>query len=386
MGKVVLKEGKERPVLQRHRWVFSGAIASMPKGARGELLPLYAVGGELLGHGYFSEGNSLAGRMVSFGEESPWEAMRRNLASAFALRRGLFRETSYRWIHGEADGLPGLVVDRYGETLVVSIGTRGMERLKGFLVEELCALHPWKGIYEKSLAPARRQEGLEPFEGVLYGAPDLEVEIVENGHRFLVSLDKGQKTGFYFDQREMRRRVGELAEGRHVLNGFAFTGGFSVYALQGGALSCTSIESSRPACDYLEKNLSINGIDATKHRLVHGDCFAFFQEEDLGKYDLVILDPPAYAKRRGDEVPACRKYKELNRLVLKKVREGALVLTCSCSAFVGEELFQKVLFQAASEVGRRVRVVGRHIWSGDHPVDLSHPESDYLKSLLLYVG
>jgi 23S rRNA (cytosine1962-C5)-methyltransferase len=289
-----------------------------------------------------------------------------------------------RLVNGEGDGLPGLVVDRYADVLVLQVATLGMEKLKPAILDQLInALKP-RAIYEKSDLPTRGEEGLADFEGLLHGEAIERVEIAESGLRFGVEIQGSQKTGFYLDLRESRSLVRALADGRRVLNCFCYTGGFSVAALAGGAAAVDSVDSSEPSVSLAQRNLALNGFPEADNRFIVADVFEFLRREGP-LYDFIILDPPAFAKRKADIVAACRGYKDINRLALKKAGREALLLTLCCSHFVDEPLFQKVVFQAAAEAGRDVRIVQRHRLAIDHPVNIYHPESEYLKGFLLYV-
>lgn len=385
---VVLKPGKEKPLRNRHHWIFSGAVQQLPDFKDGECLPVYSSQNDLLGWGYFNRKAQIVGRMLSFDHIPPQEALLNNLEMALSLRLELFKgsETdAYRLVNGEGDLLPGLVIDRYRDVFVVQIGTLGMQVFRPQIVQWLIdKLNP-RSIYEKSLLPARREEGLQDEQGALFGpVPADAIEIRENGHRFAVSVLHGQKTGFFLDHREMRQQVQELSAGKRVLNCFAYTGGFSVYAIAGGALSVDSVDISAAAMQMAERNMSLNGFNSAKNRFITADVFQFLREQPLD-YDIVVLDPPAFAKRQKDVVQACRGYKDINRLAMQKMPAGSLLLTSSCSYHVDEDLFQKVVFQAAVEAGKVVKMIGRHRMAPDHPVNICHPESDYLKSLLLYI-
>ncbi len=384
---LVLKPGKEKPILNRHHWIFSGAVRSIPEDAEdGSILSVESSTGEILGHAYINRKCSIVGRMVSFDAGPPLDSLAGSLARAVALRRALFddRTNAVRLVNGEGDGVPGLIVDRYADVLVLQVSTLGMVRLKPFVLDRLLELSPARTVYERSNAAARREEGLAPMEGVLYGPSADTVEILEDGLRFEVDIVRSQKTGLYLDQREMRRLVRSLAAKRRVLNAFSYTGGFTVHALAGGAASAVSVDSSEAAVALAARNAALNGFPAAPADFVAADVFDFVREKPLD-FDLVILDPPAFAKKKGEVMAACRGYKDLNRVVLGKVPAGALVLTFSCSFFVGEELFRQVLFQASREAGRRVRILERHRQAHDHPVNIYHPESEYLKGFLLHV-
>jgi 23S rRNA (cytosine1962-C5)-methyltransferase len=383
---VILKKNRDKPIRQRHHWIFSGAVQSLPDFEDGDILPVMSSDGEFLGSAYFNRKSAIIGRMLCFDRTPPLKSIEQKLLEALALRRKLVepRSNAQRLVNGEGDGLPGLVVDRYGDVLIIQIATLGMEKLKPVILDHLIrALSP-RSIHEKSDLPTRREEGLPEFEGHLYGEKVESIEIQEHGLRFLVEIRGSQKTGFYLDLREMRMLVQSLAEGRRVLNCFCYTGGFSVAALAGGAASVDSVDSSEPAISLARRNLSLNGFSGGENRLVVTDVFEFLRRE-MPPYDFIILDPPAFAKKKTDIVPACRGYKDINRLALGKIQPQGLLLTLSCSHFVDESLFQQVVFQAAAEAGREVRIIQKHRLAYDHPINVYHPESEYLKGFLLYV-
>ena len=277
-----------------------------------------------------------------------------------------------------------MILDSYNGTLVIQISTKGMDVLRPRLIDYLDKkLHP-QAIYEKSLLPSRKEEGLKEVQGVLKGNLPESIVIKENGLSFMINPEKSQKTGFFLDHRLMRQSIRMLARGKRVLNAFSYTGGFTVYALAGGAVKVDSVDISEDAVEMCRKNVILNGYEPEPHGFYHKDVFRFLREEPLD-YDLIILDPPAFAKSRKDIISACRGYKDINRLAMQKMPRGSLLLTSSCSYHVDEVLFRKVVFQAACEAKRQVRVIGRHLLAPDHPINLFHPESDYLKSLLLYV-
>lgn len=387
MNRVILKPGKEKAILHRHHWIFSGAVHQLPTFENGDFLPVYTSKGELLGTGYFNKKTNIIGRMVAFDDTPPLEAILERLQAALTLRRQLFDvnlTNAYRLINGEGDGLPGLIVDQYCQVLVIQISTLGMDRLRPWLVDTLDRLVKPQAIYEKSLIPSRREEGLKDQQGLLKGQPIEIVDILENGLQFKVNLEKSQKTGFFLDHREMRQWMRTLSRGKRVLNAFAYTGGFTVYALAGGASHVDSVDISADAVQAMSENVQFNHLNMDQCGFFSADVFQFLREKPLD-YQLVILDPPAFAKRQKDIIPACRGYKDINRLAMQKMPAQSWLLTCSCSHYVNEELFQKVLFQAAAEAGRQVRIVGRHRLAPDHPINIFHPETEYLKSFLLYI-
>lgn len=385
--RAILKPGREKAIKNGHHWIFSGAIASLPTFENGDILPVHSASGELLGSAYFNKNSSILGRVVAFGAVPPLESIQKNISDAIALREKLFsskQTTGYRLINGEGDRLPGLIVDCYGELLVVQISTLGMERLRPLIVEWLDAKFKPTAIYEKSNLATRKEEGLTERSGILKGTLPELVEIQENGLRFLISIEEGQKTGFFLDQREMRQLVKEMSAGKRVLNGCGYTGGFSVYAAAGGAGAVDTIDISGKALALARKNMALNGFKAPSESFLEEDLFVFLRESSLS-YDFVILDPPAFAKKKKDVVTACRGYKDMNRLAMQKMPAGSFLLSCSCSYHIDEALFQTVLFQASVEAGRNVKIVGRHRLAADHPIHLCHPEGSYLKGFLLYI-
>lgn len=384
---VILKPGRDKAVRNRHHWIFSGAVSRLPEFDDGDILPVKAAGGEVLGHAYFNRRSSIIGRMISFGPEPPEDALRRNLLQALSLRGRFFDPAvtnAVRLVNAEGDGLPGLVADLYADVLVLQIATLGMDRLKPLVLDVLIpALKP-AAVYEKSDLPSRREEGLPEFEGQLLGPPVDKVLVRENGLPFWVRIPGGQKTGFYLDQRESRKLVRELSRGRRVLNAFSYTGAFSVCALAGGAVRADSIDASASAAELGRENLALNGWGPEVGDFIVGDVFDVLRGP-ASDHDLIILDPPAFAKKRTDVVAACRGYKDINRLALQRIKAPGLLLTFSCSHFVDEGLFRQVVFQAALEAGRRVRVLQAHRQAFDHPVNVFHPETAYLKGFLLDV-
>lgn len=387
MNAVVLKPGRDKAVRNRHHWIFSGAIRDLPEFEDGAILPVRNAGGELLGHGYFNRKSSISGRMVSFGSEPPEEGIRKSIERALALRARLFDPAvtnSRRLINAEGDGLPGLIADLYDDVLVLQVATLGMEKLKPLILRLLTAAIGPRAVLEKSDLPARREEGLAEAEGLLAGEEVDSTDILEEGLPYRVGFAGGQKTGFYLDQRESRKLVRQFSAGRRVLNTFSYTGAFSVCALKGGAIRADSVDSSAAAIQLARENFELNGLSADSGLFFKADVFEFLREPALD-HDFIILDPPAFAKKKGDVVAACRGYKDINRLAFQRVRAPGLVLTFSCSHFVDEPLFQQVVFQAALEAGRRVRILQKHRQAFDHPINVYHPETAYLKGFLLHV-
>lgn len=360
----------------------------MPDNADGLLHRICDSRGKPLAWGYVNPASNIIGRIVSFHAESNPEAIiTENLQRAAVLRSGLLPEetTAFRLINAEGDSLPGLIVDSYDDILVVQIQTLGMERLKEEVIAWLIKQRQPRGIYERSSGSSRRREGLSDSVRVIYGEVPAEVQIRECGLQFIAAIKEGQKTGLFLDQRAMRQRVRELSAGRRVLNCFAYAGGFSINAYMGGADWVESVDISSRAIAWAEGNFALNKGVSSRWKTHVADVFDFLNACDKLDYDLVILDPPAFAKKQRDTTAACRGYRELHRLALGKLRAGSLLLTCSCSQPVSEELFCEQIFHAALDAKRSVRILERLRHSPDHPVSLFHPEGNYLKGFLLQV-
>ncbi len=402
--RVFLKAGREAPLEGFHPWVFSGAVQKVDPCEAGDLVRVFGADKRFFGVGFISPTSQILVRMVAFGEAGPAdetavnaEFFERRIANAAKLRTLPAVTNAYRVVNAEGDFLPGLVIDRYGDTVVLQVHLAGMDRRKNWIVAAVQKILSPKVIYEKSDTETRQKEGLAPSGGVIWRAegagslgdrfdPSPVVTILENGYRFDVDVVGGQKTGFFLDQRENRERVGRAAAGRRVLNAFCYTGGFSVYAAKGGASQVVSVDLSREALEQGKKNYAANGLAVREADWVCADVFDFLRKSDgEGLYSLIVLDPPAFCKRREDVPAACRGYKDINLQALKKCASGALLFTFSCSSHMDAELFRKVVFGAAKDSGRQVRVIGETSHPADHPVSLYHPEGRYLKGLILAV-
>jgi len=383
-----LKKGKERPLLQGHHWIYSGAIADNSAKKGHALARVLAHDGSLLGTALLAaSGQSIVAHLLARGEASIESTLSDAIASAISLRKRLFDSpitNAFRLINAEGDKIPGLIVDSYAGVLVLQISHPALEALKSQIVEELIRQIAPRAIYEKSTSSLRKTAGLVPVRGHLYGEILEQVEVVENGIRYSVDLLNGQKTGLFLDQREMRKQVFEMSSEKKVLNCFAYTGGFSIAALKGGATHVDSVEISAKCAPAIEQNLRLNELSRDKHRFVCEDVVDFVVREPLD-YDVVILDPPAFAKNKASLDAAFKAYKDLNRTVIAKMPSGSVLLTFSCSYHIDEELFQNILFRASLEAGRNVRIIGRHRLALDHPVSIFHPESSYLKGLVLFI-
>lgn len=367
----------------RHLWIFSGAIESFPPlFQNGNIAPVYASNGSLLGHAYFHKDLNLSGRILSYGDKDPQKALLDHLEKAIALREASFDPhitNAYRLVNGEGDFLPGLIIDQYDKTLVLQSNTLGIDLLKKKIVEFLVSRCKCRTIYEKSTGASRREEGLEEKVGLLWGEEVDEGLIKENGNSFRVSWKEGQKTGFFLDQREMRKKVGELSKDKRVLNCFGYTGGFSVYAHQGGASLVDTLDISERALSYARANVG----DKTG-RFLAQDAFQFLREDPL-QYDLIILDPPAFVKKKKDLPQAIKGYREINFQALSKMPKESILVTSSCSYYLDEELFQTILFQAGREAKREIQILSKQPMGIDHPISLFHKESHYLKGFVLRV-
>ncbi len=393
---VILHPGKDKPVRQRHPWIFSGAIARVDGRAEpGSLVEVADAAGRWLARGYFNPRSQIVVRLLAWEQDCPIDAgfWRDRLAAAAAGREALDlgRETdAYRLAYAESDGLPGLIVDRYGDWLVVQFLTLGVDARRELLLDLLEAQFRPAGIAERSDAAVRRQEGLPLRSGPARGQPPPpDLVITEHGHRFPADLLGGQKTGFYVDQRENRRTVAAHAAGRRVLNAFSFTGAFGVHALAGGAAHVTNVDSSYDALAGAEMALRLNGFDPDRQaESICGDVFQVLRAvRDEGRqFDLVILDPPKFAKSKAELDGATRGYKDINLLGLKLLAPGGLLATFSCSGLVTPDLFQKIVFGASVDAGRDAQIIAKLGQGPDHPILLSFPEGEYLKGLLCRVG
>jgi 23S rRNA (cytosine1962-C5)-methyltransferase len=389
LPRIILKKGKEKPLLRGHPWVFSGAVArtegDLPSGEIGEA---YSGDGKFFGMGYFNPHSQIILRLLTRRKEVLNASFfRERLLQADALRERELRGKTdgYRVINGEGDFLPGLIVDRYGGTLVLQCLTAGMERLKGIFLDLLVKHFGPKSIYERSDVPTRREEGLPEAKGLLYGEDILDpVGIEEYGCRFEVDVKVGQKTGFYLDQRENRFSLQEVSHGRKILDCFCYSGGFSIHAGLGRAKEITSIDSSEGALKSVEEHFALNHLKGISHHLIRGDAFEVMRSLDHD-YDIVVLDPPPFAKKKGHLPGASRGYKYLNIQAFRLLKREGLLFTFSCSHHMNWDLFQKIVFAAAVDAGRRVQLLTRRGHPIDHPVDLSHPEGEYLRGLVLRV-
>ena len=394
---IYLRRGKEESLLRRHPWIFSGAIDYIKAEeeseiAEGALVEVFDHKGAFIARGHYQIG-SIAVRVLSFEREEIDQAWwNRRLRVALDVRRTLAltddpSTTCYRLVHGEGDSLPGLVVDIYGSTAVVQCHSVGMYRSRQQIAGAIRAAYGDRitAIYDKSPQTLPFKADLGAVDGYLWGTSDHASQVVlENGEKFWVNWEKGQKTGFFLDQRENRELVKRYARGRTVLNTFCYTGGFSVYALSGGAREVCSVDSSERAVALATENMRLNFGPDAPHSEVAADAVEYLR--DIGdRYDLIILDPPAFAKHHKVLGNAMQGYKRLNARALSQIRPGGILFTFSCSQAVSKELFRTTVFSAAAIAGRRVRILHQLTQPADHPINIYHPEGEYLKGLVLYV-
>ena len=397
MVKIILNKGKEQSLKRFHPWVFSGAVKKIEGGepAEGDVVEVYSSIGEYLGCGHYQIG-SITVRILSFEKVAIDQNFWNNaIQGAYNARKtlgliGAADTDAYRLVHGEGDFLPGLIIDVYGKTAVIQAHSAGMFLAKGAIAQALKKVYgpALAAIYDKSEGTAPFKAGLDLKDGYLYkeeGIEDAQV-VLENGNKFQVNWVEGQKTGFFLDQRDNRALVKKYAAGKNVLNLFCYTGGFSIYALNGGATHVDSVDSSRKAMDMVVKNVELNGFtEGVEHTSYCEDAIEYMRKCEAGKYDLMIVDPPAFAKHRGALDNALRAYKRLNALAIEKVKPGGVVFTYSCSQVVDKISFALAIFSAAAQTGRRVRILHRLTQPADHPVNIYHPEGEYLKGLVLLV-
>ena len=391
---LTLKRGKEESLRRFHPWVFSGALVSMPGQnddiEEGDIVRVEASDGTPMGVGHFQIG-SIAVRMLSFDDiditpEFYGEALRQAWLMRTAL--GLCRpdNTAFRLVHGEGDFLPGLVVDIYGDTAVLQAHSPGMHFAREIIAMQLTQIEGLdiRSVYYKSETTLPYKAHLDATNGYLIGHSESSVA-VENGLKFNIDWLRGQKTGFFVDQRDNRMLLEHYSAGRRVLNMFCYTGGFSVYAMRGGAAQVHSVDSSSKAVALTDANIALNFPDDNRHEAFAEDAFKFLDNTAKGAYDLIILDPPAFAKHRSALRNALRGYQKLNAAGIAKVAPGGIVFTFSCSQAVSREQFRLAVFSAAAQTGRKVRILHQLTQPADHPVNIYHPEGEYLKGLALYV-
>lgn len=388
--KIILKRGKEESLLRFHPWVFSGAISSIADDVEeGDIVAVYSHDGKLIGNGHFQIG-SIAVRILSWGDENIDETFYyQRLLAAYEVRKSLnlVREdnNSFRLVHGEGDFLPGLVVDVYGSTAVLQAHSPGMHFSRNIIAQALVRLPDGliKNVYYKSETTLPYKAHLDAQNGYIIGEYDTNIAM-ENGLRFHVDWLKGQKTGFFVDQRENRSLLERYVAGRKVLNMFCYTGGFSFYAMRGGAKLVHSVDSSSKAIQLTTDNVELNFPEDTRHKAFAEDAFKFLADMKEN-YDLIVLDPPAFAKHKSALKNALIGYRKLNARAFEKIAKGGILFTFSCSQAVSKEQFRLAVFSAAAQSKRKVRILHQLTQPADHPINIYHPEGEYLKGLVLYV-
>ena len=392
MIKVFLRKGKEASLERFHPWVFSGAVAKMTgEPEEGEVVEVYTASGDFIAVGHYQIG-SIAVRVLSFEKRAIDKAfIVERLTAAYNMRKAMNldfseRNNTFRLVHGEGDFLPGLIIDIYGSTAVMQAHSVGMHLMRNLIAESVIEVFDGKVncVFYKSetTLPYKADTGAE--DGYLIGEDKVALA-TENGLKFLIDWEKGQKTGFFIDQRENRALVERYAHGRKVLNMFCYTGGFSCYAMRGGALSVHSVDSSAKAIALTDKNIENNFGADSRHKSFAVDAFKFLDDMKQGEYDLIILDPPAFAKHRGALHNALQGYKRLNAKAFEKIAKGGILFTFSCSQVVDKEQFRLAVFSAAAMSRRKVRILNFLTQGADHPINIYHPEGEYLKGLVLYV-
>ncbi|MBQ9466938.1 MAG: class I SAM-dependent rRNA methyltransferase [Muribaculaceae bacterium] len=394
MKKIILQKGREDSLQRYHPWVFSGAIKSLPDDIEdGDLVQILAADGKQLGIGHYQVG-SIAVKMLHFGSETVTideTFYSRRIAAALDVRRalGLLRDdnTAFRLVHGEGDFLPGLVVDVYGHTAVMQAHSPGIHFDRDKIAAALTSLpdNLVTSVYYKSETTLPFKAQLDPVNDYLVGGGHADDVAIENGLRFHIDWLRGQKTGFFVDQRENRCLLEKFSRGRRVLNMFCYTGGFSVYAMRGGATLVHSVDSSAKAISLTDANISLNFNCDSRHKSFAEDAFKYLDRMENGAYDLVILDPPAFAKRKSALRNALIGYRKLNAAALQKMPSGSVLFTFSCSQAVNREQFRLAVFSAAAQAKRRVRILHQLSQPADHPINIYHPEGEYLKGLVLWV-
>jgi len=397
--RIDLKRGREAAVRRRHPWLFSGGIARVEgQPALGDLVAIHGDDGAFLAWGHYSPHSQIRARLVSWEEsdqpDTP-EFWRARLRRAFSARAPLLvagATTACRLVHAESDGVPGLIVDRYGETVVAQYLTAGMEARRELFADLLWELLGPQSLYERSDAPARQKEGLQSRVGLLRGVePPQMIEILENGLRFGVDARRGHKSGFYLDQRENRQRLRETlaalvqaGQAPTLLDVFSYTGGFAVYGLAGGAVSVVNVDASAEVLRQGQENLARNGLDHAAVEDIAGDAFKVLRQlrQEGRQFDVIVLDPPKFAFTKRAVQRAARGYKDINMQAFHLLRPGGVLFTFSCSGAISADLFQKIVFGAALDAGCDAQIVGRLTQSSDHPVALTFPEGEYLKGLV----
>ncbi len=391
MKKIIIKKGRERAFINRHPWIYSGAVQELPEAEIGEILSVYSIDNRLIGYGFYAPGTQIVCRVFEYTDEETdvlsqayWTG---KLEKAYAIRKKFIlseQTNAFRLVNAEGDFFPGLIADVYHDTVVIQLLIKGTAKIKEFIINALDNLG-YKKVYLKAKEVTGRLEDVKIVKGwISKEQGSTEIEIVENGVKFKVNIETGQKTGFFLDQRDARMLIKQYSRGAKVCNTFSYSGGFSLYALEAGAELVHSIDSSKTAVELIEKNLELNGVEPEKHESYTEDVFKFLKKTE-NKYDVIVLDPPAFAKTAKAVHNATRGYKELNLTAFRKINSGGIIFTFSCSQKITRDLFRKIVFGAAADAKRNIRILHQTTQPADHPINIYHPENEYLKGLVLYV-
>jgi 23S rRNA (cytosine1962-C5)-methyltransferase len=392
LKQIILRKDKDRVIHNKHPWIFSGAAESLPPLEEGEIIQIVNHERQLVAYAFYAPGNQIIARVFEF-TSSPKDVNAKaywvqKIRTAFEIRQSFLvseQTNAYRLIHAEGDFFPGLIADVYNNVVVLQFLIKGAERLQAIIVDAISRLG-FEYIFAKSKKVSQLLENMDIPTGWVskMQGPD-RVEVLENGARFIVDFQEGQKTGFFLDQRDARALLAEFSAGKKVLNTFSYTGGFSIYALLAEAEFVHSVDSSESAIMLSEENAALNGFGAPKHEAFAEDVFDYLKKMEHGAYDIIVLDPPAFAKTAKSLINATRGYKELNLKAMQKIKPGGIIFTFSCSQKVSRDLFRKIIFGAAADSGRNVRILAQTTQGLDHPVNIYHPENEYLKGLVLQV-
>jgi 23S rRNA (cytosine1962-C5)-methyltransferase len=388
---LILKSGRDRSIVNRHPWLFSGAVKQLPEAENGDIVAVRDNQNSLLGYGFFSPHSQIVCRMFEFTDQlidfSKRDYWHQKIKSAYLLRAAhVIREqtNAYRLLHAEGDFFPGVIVDVYQDLAVMQLLIKGTEKIAPHIISSLQNLGLSYIYLKNKHNPGFREEVVLPNGFLTADIVEQKVAIKENGLLFNIDFERGQKTGFFIDQRDNRALLRQYAANKMVLNAFSYTGGFSVYALAGGAAMVHSVDISKDATQACDDNIALNFGSNAPHHSVTADCFDYLRHTEE-PYDVMVLDPPAFAKNARSVPNASRGYKDLNMTAFKKIKPGGVIFTFSCSQNIDKELFRKIIFGAAADAGRNVRILHQLTQPADHPVNIFHPEGEYLKGLVLHV-
>ncbi len=387
---LTLKPDRQRSLINRHPWVFSGAVKSLPQAATGDIIQINNDKGQWLGYGFFDEHSEIVCKIFEYDQQDAvidqkyWQ---HRLAQAYTMRKNLLdlaHTNCFRLVHAEGDSLPGIIADVYNNTVVLQILHKGTENILQHIASSLHNLG-FEYVYLKTKKSSKHIEDISLPQGWYGSEGETVIVVKENGLKYEVDIENGQKTGFFLDQRDNRFLLQNYSKNKSVLNAFCYTGGFSVSALQGGAANITSVDISKSAVEMCDKNVAANfGSDAPDTSLAE-DCFDYLRSMPAGQFDVIVLDPPAFAKHARAVPQASRGYKDINMLAIKKIKPGGIIFTFSCSKNIDTVLFRKIVFGAGADAKRSVRIIHQLTQGIDHPINIYHPEGEYLKGLVLYI-